>query len=49
MRFAHPADLAEVQHAVSFTWINTEVPRLAAFLTGLRGEIAPTACFSYTG
>ncbi len=49
MRFAHPGDLAEVQHAVSFTWINTEVLRLAAFLRGLRGEIAPTECLNYTG
>ena len=51
MRYAHPGDVAQVQiqHAVSFTWINTEVQRLSAFLKGLRGEVTPTACLDYTG
>jgi hypothetical protein len=49
MRHAHPGAVEPIQHAVSFTWINTDVSRLAAFLNGWRGEVAPLACLDYIG
>ena len=49
MRYAHPGAVEPIQHAVSFTWINTDVSRLAAFLNGWRGEVTPLACLNYIG